>query len=223
VAVADPPFRPSGVHVDGEFHPLGISGMFAHHIDYQNGRIVFDQPQDPAADIRTEYCYRQVFVTTADHPSFRELMLEAADLFAAGNQPAGTPAREHQVWLPALFIEVGDGHGRGLELGGGQIKTRRVAFHILADKKADRDLLADWLDYQTRTTFVMADLNTLPPIFDEYGQVTSGVSNWPQIVEAYPWRKLRVVDGRLSRLPSLNARIFRARAMWDVEVDFGGI
>lgn len=223
VSLVEPPFRVSGVYVDGEFHPLGTSGLFAHHVDYQNGRIIFDQPQNSGADIRAEYCYRNVYVTTADHPDFRALMLEAVELFTSGQEPADTPAREHQIWLPAIFIEVAGGRQRGLELGGGQVKTRKLALHVMADSKADRDLLADWLDYQTRSAFTMADLNVLSPIFDEHGQITPGITNWPQMATAYPWRTLRVMDGTMERLPSLNPRIFRARAIWEVEIDFGGI
>jgi hypothetical protein len=216
---AERPFRVSGVYVDGTFHPQGTSGMFAHHIDYQHGRIIFDQPQGSGADIRAEYCYRNVHVTSADHPDFRALMLEAAQLFSSGDEPADTPTREHQIWLPSIFIEVSSGRQRGLQLGGGQIKTRQVVLHVLADNKADRDLLADWLDYQTRSAFVMADLNAMSPVFDEHGQITAGVTNWLDLVAAHPWRKLRVMDGTVSRLSSLNPRVFRARATWQTEID----
>ena len=32
----------SGVYVDGAFHPTSGAGAYAHHVDYFNGRVIFD-------------------------------------------------------------------------------------------------------------------------------------------------------------------------------------
>jgi len=217
------PFRVSGVYVNGDFHPKIDTGIYAHHIDYLNGRIIFSEPKSSDSDIRAEYARRSVHVGFADDPEFRIMMLNAVEEFLGDTLVSGVPSREHQIWLPSIFIEVGTGKQRGLQLGGGQIKTRYVTFHIFADNPSDRNLLMDWLDYQSRTTFWMADLNKITFPFDEYGDLVPGVTNWLDMVSAHPWKKLRVVDGNSATINSLNSQLFRARVIYEVEIDVGNI
>jgi hypothetical protein len=151
------------------------------------------------------------------------MMLNAVENFQTDSLASGTPSREHQLWLPSIFIEDTTGTGRGLQLGGGQIKTRNIVFHIFADNPQDRNLLKDWLDYQSRATFWMADLNNITFPFDQYGDIVAGVTNWPDMVSAHPWRRLRVMDSTPVSLNSLNAQMFRARVTLEVEIDVGNI
>lgn len=222
-SVAIDPFRVSGIYVDGTFHSKEETGAYAHHIDYLNGRIIFVEPKNADSDIRAEFTRASVHVGFADHPEFRVIMLDAVEEFLTDSSTSGTPTREHQIWLPSIFIEVGDGEQRGLQLGGGQIKTRNVIFHIFADNPSDRNLLMDWLDYQGRSTFWMADLNAITFPFDEYGDVVSGVTNWPDMTVANPWKKLRVIESKSATINSLNSKLFRARVNYTVEIDFGNI
>jgi hypothetical protein len=217
------PFRVSGVYIDGDFYPTGSVGINRHHVDYLNGRIIFDEPKSSDDDIRAEYTRRSVYVGFADSLEFRVLMLNAVEEFLTDSLPSGTTAREHQAWLPSIFIEVTTGKQRGLQLGGGQIKTRYITFHIFADNPQDRNLLKDWIDYQSRTTFWMADLNNITFPFDEYGDIVAGVTNWTNMVSANPWKRLRVIDSTPVTINSLNSQLFRARVVWEIETDFGNI
>jgi hypothetical protein len=217
------PFRVSGVYIDGDFYPIAETGINSHHIDYLNGRIIFDEPKNHLDVIRAEYTRRSVHVGFADDPEFRVMMLNAVEEFLQDALPSGTTSREHQVWLPSIFVEVIDGKQRGQQLGGGQIKTRNIVFHIFADNPQDRNLLMDWIDYQSRTSFWMADLNNLTFPFDYYGDLVPGVTNWVNMASTYPWKRLRVIDSNTIKINSLNARMFRARVTWEVEVDFGSI
>jgi len=217
------PFRVSGVYVNSTFHAQADSGIFAHHIDYQNGRILFELPQNPDDLIQAEFTRRSVQVGFAEHKEFRSLMRESLIEFQTDQSPSSTPTREHQVWLPAIFIEVESGEQRGLQLGGGQIKTRFINLHIFADNPHDRNLLMDWLDKQSRKTFMMTDLNAVTLPFDEFGDIVSGVTNWPDMVDQHPFKKLRVVDGKMRKLDSLNTGLFRAKVTWVVEIDIGTI
>ena len=215
------PFRVSGVYIDGDFYSTDSVGINSHHVDYLNGRIIFDEPKSADDDIRAEYSRRSVHVGFADNPEFRVMMLNSLEEFLTDSSTSGTPTREHQIWLPSIFIEVSSGKQRGLQLGGGQIKTRYVTFHIFADNPQDRNLLMDWLDYQGRTTFWMADLNNITFPFDEYGDIVSGVTNWVNMVSSYPWKRLRIMDSNSSTINSLNSHLFRARVVWEIEIDFG--
>lgn len=217
------PFRVSGVYIDENFYPIDSVGINRHHIDYLNGRIIFDEPKNADDDIRAEYTRRSIHVGFADNPEFRVMMLNAVEEFLTDSLPSGTTSREHQIWLPSIFIEVDTGKQRGLQLGGGQIKTRYVTFHIFADNPSDRNLLMDWLDYQSRSAFWMADLNNITFPFDEYGDIVPGTTNWTNMVSAHPWKKLRIVDSNSMTVNSLNSQLFRARVTYEIEIDIGNI
>jgi len=221
-AITDP-FRVSGVYINGDFYPKTETGINAHHIDYRRGRIIFDEPKSLDEDIRAEFTRKSVFVGFADHKEFRVLMLDAAYEFATDASTSGTTSREHQVWLPSIFIEVSRGKQRGLQLGGGQIKTRYVTFHIFADSPSDRNLLMDLIDYQSRKSFWMADLNNITFPFDIYGDIVDGVTNWSNMTLEHPWKRLRVVDSTTSSINSLNSQLFRARVSWEIEIDMGSL
>ena len=217
------PFRASGVYIDGDFYSLADTGINRFHVDYLNGRIVFEEPKSEYDVIQAEYTRRSVHVGFADDPEFRVLMLEAVEEFLSDSLPSGTTSREHQVWLPSIFVEAIDGSQRGQQLGGGQIKTRYVTFHIFADNPQDRNLLMDWLDYQGRSTFWMTNLNRITFPFDEYGDIVSGTTNWPNMVSEFPWKKMRTMSSKPTKINSLNTKMFRARVVWEVEIDFEGI
>jgi len=215
------PFRVSGIEIDSVPILSSDAGIYSHHTDYQNGRIIFDKPQNIDADIRVEFTRRSIKVAFADSQEFRDIMLDSLEEFQQDQEPSGTPSREHQAWLPSIFIEITDGTQRGFQLGGGQIKTRTVVFHIFADNPGDRNLLKDWLDFQSRSAFFLADLNSITWPFDQYGDVVSGITNWPNMTVQFPWKKIRVMDGRSTNINSLNQRLFRGRVTWEVDIDMG--
>lgn len=216
------PFQVSGVYVGGAFHPRGESGLYSHHIDYRHGRIIFDLPQNTGSLVEAEYTWRQVHVATADSTVFRNLMLNAVENFVAG-MASGTPLRENQAFLPAVFIEDRRSTGRGLQLGGGQIRTHDLLFYVFADNPRDRNILLNWLEYQCRTTMILADLNQSPSVFDGWGDIAEGALTWPQMVAAYPWLKARFAWGTTTKLDSLNPSLFRGRVDIGVELDLGRI
>jgi len=220
---ATAPFRVSGVYVDGTFVSSSSTGPSRFHTDYRNGRIIFDESQSSSGTISANYTSRSVYVGMADSEEFNLLMLDAVEEFLTDNTPSGTPSKDHQVWLPSIFIEVDSGTGRGLCLGGGQIKTRTITLHIFADTAGDRNLLMDWLDFQNRSTFWMADLNRITFPFNEFGDVVPGTTNWVDLTESYPWKKLRIMEGTVKRINSLNTKLFRATVRYKVEIDIGNI
>jgi hypothetical protein len=217
-----PPFRVSGVIINDDFFDNNITGMFAHHVDYLNGRIIFDSPQDPTATVKAEYVRRNIFVGFADSKEFQHLLLDTIKEFFTDTEPEALPTRDNQIWLPAIFIEVDSGFQTGLELGGGQIKTRRVVFHVFAENEHDRNILLDILDFNSRKAFIMADLEKITWPFDEFGDVTT-VNNWEELINLHPYKKLRIIDGKYRKINSLNNNIFRGRIDWICEVDVGGI
>ena len=217
-------FMVSGVYVDGNFIPVtDVSGPYRHHIDYINGRVIFDEPVSPESIVSADYCSQEVFVSSADSSEFQNLMLESVEEFLSNTVPSGTASKEHQVWLPAVFVEVQSGGGRGLQLGGGQIKERIIVLHIFADTAGDRNFLLDVLDQQNRAAFWLANINEITFPFDSYGAVVSGATNWTDFTAQYPWRKLRIQEGTCKIINSLNTKLFRGTVTYKVEIDIGSI
>ena len=217
------PFRVSGVYIDGTFYPKDTTGMFSHKIDYQNGRIIFNSPQTSGADVRAEYCSRYILVENADNPNCRQLMSWIDEDFTERQNPSSNTLKDLQVWLPAVFIDVGATRQRGLQLGGGQIKTISIILYVFADSINDRDLLKNWLDYQGRSAFYLADLNQIDFPLNAYGEIVDGATNFVELAEDHPWKKIRLMDSSSSKVPALSNTLFRGKVIWSAEVDFGGI
>lgn len=217
------PFRVSGIYVNDIFIPSSDTGPHRHHVDYRNGRIIFDESQDVNDVVSANYTSRGVYVGFADGAEFQMLMLDTVKEFLTDLIPSGTASKEHQIWLPSVFIELESGEGRGLALGGGQIKTRLITFHIFAETANDRNLLMDWLDYNNRKVFYMADLNEITFPFDQYGDIVPGTTNWTDLMNAYPWKKLRVIEGKCKTINSLNTKLYRGKVTWKIEIEFGSI
>ena len=55
----------SGVYVDSTFYPSDTTGIYAHYIDYYNGRVVFDAAIPTGTTVQTEYSYKWINVIYA--------------------------------------------------------------------------------------------------------------------------------------------------------------
>jgi len=224
VSIPEDIFRVSGIYIDGNFVAVDDTGPSRHHVDYLHGRILFDQSQNPTSIISANYVSRAIFVGFADSRTFQSLLLESVEEFlSVAGVPSGTASRDEQIWLPSVFIEEQNTKARGLQLGGGQIQEKTIVLHIFADTPRDRNFLLNTLSFQNRSAFWMGDLNSIPPLFDEFGDVLPGTTNFIDLINTYPYRKLRIMDGTCKVINSLNTKLFRGQVRWNIEVDLGGI
>ena len=46
----------SGVYVDDTFYPTTTTGDYAHHVDYFNGRVLFDSPIPTGSKVQVDKC-----------------------------------------------------------------------------------------------------------------------------------------------------------------------
>ena len=81
----------------------------------------------------------------------------------------------------------------------------------------------NWLDFQSRSSFVMADLNKITFPFNQFGDLVPGITNWVDMTVDFPYKKLRILDGRYTKIDSINDKLFRGRIEWEVEIDIPGI
>lgn len=216
-------FRISGVYLNEIFVPVTDTGPNRFHVDNINGRVIFDESVAVDDIISANYCSRAIYTGFSDSKEFQLLMLDSIDEFLRGETPLSTPSKEHQVWLPAIFLSLDSGTGRGLQLGGGQIKERIITLYIFANDNGYRNLLMDFLDFQNRAAFNIINLNETTLPFDQYGDIIPGTTNFIDLMTANPYRKMRITEGTCKVLNSLNSNLFRAKVVWKCEIDMGGI
>jgi hypothetical protein len=229
------PVQISGVFVGGtdasSFHTFG-DGDYAHHINYPEGRVVFDSAISTTAEVYMNYSYRWVQTYIAGHsPWWQELQYGSfrvdsthATQTGSGDWSIGS---HHRVQLPALVIEaVPRRTSTGFELGAGTLKTSQdVLFHVLAETKWERDQLIDILSGQQNKTIHLFNTNELADAgkypLDYRGMLDSGNPlMYPNLVSAtgYRWKRAWFRESVLSSVQSVNPDLYEAVVRTTFEV-----
>ena len=152
----------SGVFIDGNFKPASGVGPYKHHIDYPNGRIVFDTAISTSSEVTAEFSYKWTKVTRANEDFFREVQYrsERADgdftLEASGDW---SQLAETRLQLPAIAIEVVKNRSfKPHSLGGlSHYVNTDVLFHVLAEDDYERDKLLDVISFQEEKILPLYD------------------------------------------------------------------
>lgn len=197
------PIQVSGVYVNGSFHSLSSTGTYAHHVDYPNGRIVFDSAIPTGSVVTCNYTYKYYSVMRGNEDSWAKIQFDSLRpdnshflQYGSGNW---TETRENLLQLPVVVVDVLpriDQHG--YELGNGQkIISQEVAFHVITDNKDDRNFLHDVITEQWNHTLIAYDLNAINEdrqfALDINGSIASGAKTYPELVAqtgdgGYAWR-----------------------------------
>jgi hypothetical protein len=182
------PIVASGVHVNGVFYPTSTtSGTYQHKIDYLNGRVVFTNSIASTASVKCEYSFRDVGVYSSDGPEWRTMVQNYEEKFAdlETSSPSGMAQtlKQNRIWLPAVFVEIGDRTNVGLQLGGGEINNFEVEYHVFSDKAATNRKLADVLNNQYKTTITLIDINDLAFPYNYDGTVASGAVSYKVLAD----------------------------------------
>jgi len=158
----------SGVYVDNVFIPNG-SGV---HVDYLNGRVIFDTPQSVTASVVGEFSYNTVAVYNVAND--RRLF---SDVF---NRPETIPSGTLSK-MPIVFYELyRAGTIGGYQLGGGKNVEYWFNVYVIADNLVDRDNVLETLKEKEEIRLKIIDFDSAPEIFDEYGSIANDFhfSNW---------------------------------------------
>lgn len=187
----------SGVYINDNFYPSNTTGQYSHHVDYQNGRIIFDNPLPSDSKVQAEYSYRYINVMYASSlPWLREIQYRSLEL---DNAVSNNKIPELQVQLPAMAVEIVPRRTISpLELGTlTQIYDTDILFHCVAEDELSRNQMLDIVSFQNDTVFQMFDSNKIVsdnkvPI-DYRGTPISGALTYPQLVEYYPKQNVPVL------------------------------
>jgi hypothetical protein len=178
------PLVASGVRVNNVFYPTTTtSGTYAHKIDFRDGRVIFNTALPANAQVKCEYTFRDVATYLVDDPQWRTIIEGYTEKFEklGSVSPSGMAQylKDERVWLPAVVIEVGDRTNTALQLGGGDINTFDVNYHIFSDKSFSNRRLCDLLNNQFETTLPLFNLKTVPFPYTYEGTVASGALTYP--------------------------------------------
>ena len=143
----------SGIFVDGAFQPASGVGTYAYHIDYPNGRVIFDTAITTTSTVTAEFSHKWVKVTKANNDFFREIQYRSQRAdgdFTLASSGDWSQLADTRLQLPVLAVEVVK--RRTLEpyaLGSlTHFVNTDVLFHVLAEDDYDRDKLLDIVSLQ---------------------------------------------------------------------------
>ena len=216
----------SGVFIGTAFQPASGVGTYAYHIDYPQGRVVFDSAIPSGSDVQAEFSYKWVNVIPANNEFFREVQYRSqradGDFTLAGSGD-WSQIGETRLQLPAIAVEptVRRDHAP-FALGTSEsYVSSDVLFHVLAEDDFTRDKLVDMVSLQGDKSIFMFDSDRIGrkddfPL-DNRGMVSASGQRYPELVAAsglggFPgagkgYRVDGTVQGKVTVLRLADARI----------------
>lgn len=236
VEYSEQPIRVSGVYVNGSFHPLSETGVYAHSIDYRYGRVIFDQPIGTGAVVECEYSYRMYGFHPSTTPWWRQLQALSYrvddDTFLLMGSGVRTIMAHNRVQMPAVVVQVVPRSSRsGYEMGGSTQTVRQdCLFHIMAETPHDAGKLHDIITLQQEKRIIAYDKNLVLEEerfgLDADGMPAESGLMYPDLVKSpaeggYGWRQVRFAefsstDQPDEHMPSLHTAT--VRGTFEVEV-----
>lgn len=207
----------SGVYVNGKFHPSSGVGPFSHHVDYFNGRVIFNTPIATGSVVKAEYSYKYINVLYANNmPWYRELQIKSSkptSVFLDPDDGDWNIPPESRVQLPFIAIEIVPSRTfKGYQLGGGQWVYTDVLFHCVAEDEITRNKLVDIVSLQNEKTIHLFNSNRINqdkkfPL-DYRGVPVSGALRYPDLVCQYNGGKLRLIKTVVQDMIMHNTNVF---------------
>lgn len=214
----------SGIYVNDVFYPSSTSGIYAHYIDYYNGRVVFNAPIPTGSKVQVEHSYKWINVEYANSlPWIKQLQENSLnpDGFV-NNESVWNLPPDSRLQLPLIAIEVVPNRTfRGYQLGGGQWVNTDIIFHCIAEDEPTRNKLVDIVSFQNDSVIQMFNTNQMSqssgfPI-DYRGFPVSGAKIYPDLVASYGTGFFRLTNGTVYNMSAINSNIFGGIVRFTVE------
>ena len=205
VSFSPPPIQISGVYVNGNFVQAGATGIYANHIDYPLGRVIFDNAIPSGSTVQCEYSHRLYSFSLSDIPWFREIQQNSMRIddptFLQQGSGNWSILGQSRFQLPQVVIEsIPKTEIKGFTIGS-YAKTihQGIDFHIFTETPWDRKFLNSALMLQFQNRFIGFDKNKIQasgkwPLDD--GQLQSGFLTFPQLADLFQWQVIRIVDAK---------------------------
>ena len=198
------PIGISGIFVDNVFKPYG-SG---YHINYREGKIIFDSAQALSTEVKLEYSHKWISVKSSNEvPFFRKLETESFRVDDSNFLvSSGNVVELSQTRLQMPLVEVLNSRKyEPYEIGNNCKETYTdVVFHILAEDDVTAGKLVDIIAGQDERVIALFDINRMArnnafPL-DYRGEIASGVLTYPTLVKPSGeggYRTTEVLGGRM--------------------------
>ena len=207
----------SGVYVDDTFYPTTTAGSYAHHVDYFNGRVVFDNPIPTGSKVQVEHSYKWINVVYANSvPWLKEVQYRSYEANGEFLQPAkgkwDVPP-EARLQLPAIAIEIVPRRQIvGYQLGGGSFVNTDVLFHCLAEDEITRNKLVDIVSLQNDKTFYTYNSNFVAasgdfPI-DYRGVPVSGALTFAELAHKHAGDSIWLKNSSVQGMEVINSNFY---------------
>jgi len=193
----------SGIYVGGDYYPKEESGVMSYHIDYTNGRVIFDnynviEDVYGSGDISVyaEFSYKTVTVMTSDEARKKAVQTESK------NNPAGSGdylPEENHIQLPAVVVNSIEDTWLPYELGGHKKARHSVAATVYGSEKNEVSKIVDILSQQQNKKIPSIDWNKSSSQLDEFGDINPEFSGVYVSKEIYPWKHLYILTARGSK------------------------
>ena len=207
----------SGVWVDDAFYPSDTTGDYSHHVDYFNGRVIFDTAIPTGSKVQVEHSYKHINVVYANNiPWLKELQtstLQPTSSFFDSNKGVWNIPPESRLQLPAVAIEVVPFRTfKGYQLGGGQWVYTDVLFHCIAEDEVTRNKLVDIFSLQNDKNVALFDSNRINSSgafpLDYRGTPVPSALRYPDLLEAYYGGNCRLSKSTVQEMTMVDSNIF---------------
>lgn len=186
----------SGVTVNSTFYAESASGAFAHHIDFPNGRIIFDTPISTLSNVQATFAYKMVTVDFAER--FNNEKMDLLIQTSLKDNPPQTgvqdyPSKDNRT-LPAIWIDVSRRENDGYELGSKSLVSDFFGvFHVWANDRWLRNVVEDIVNAAHRDVLLGIDFNDAPfPLLSKgrRNPAWTTYSDYARVHSPYFWRRI---------------------------------
>lgn len=200
----------------------GSPATGAYHINYPQGRLVFDTPISQSSVVKLAHAYRYVQIVRAnDAPWWRELQEKSFRVdsaqFLQTQSGYWSAMGEHRVQMPCIVIEVtSPGRTDDTQLGGGSLNVNRaVKFSILAETPSDRNKLMDIINLQVDKSLWLFNTNTMAEVTGyplDYRGMLVGSGMYPNFISetGYRYATCRLADSTITDVRQLHPNLHMA-------------
>jgi hypothetical protein len=218
VSYSELPIRCSGVYVDDVFYSVSSTGEYSHNVDFRSGRIVFDSAIPISSDVRSDFSFRIPTIGDSKYPWIQELLYDSLDVsrndFYSSTSGGYSQLPECRRQMPTIGVSLSDRRrSKPYQLGGGQWIYQDIYFHVLAEKKEDRDRLLDILDNQNDIVIYLPDLKEIkesdrfPVDLDIDGTLVDSPLQYLEMVGEsglFQWTTISLIDIESQKLDNKN-------------------
>jgi len=228
----------TGVQVDGTMYGSG-DATYGWHINYPQGRVIFDSAVATTSDVQLSFSYRWAQVNVVDStPWWQSLQygsMDSNELHFTQSTHRGewNIGSHHRVQMPTILIEtVPPGGGRAYELGNSSLIIEQdVLFHVFTESRVERNKIVDFLrnvQHQTIYLFNTDDIIAATGWPLDYRGMLVGSNMYPDLVAAtgdggYRWKKCRVDNVNISTMVLPHPQLYGGVVRWNLEIVRGNL